>query len=85
MSWMTKGGSSSASGRSPLPCPPNEFAPRGAVHTRHDAADATGCVCVVDGWRSLGATTKGAIISGDGKAVGKPLGEGGIYRFEGFG
>jgi hypothetical protein len=80
MSWMTKDGSSSASGQSPLRFPLSEVAP-----ARHDATDAARCVCVVNNRCSSAATTKGATIYWVGKAVGKPLGEGGVYRFEGFG
>ena len=51
MSWMTKGGSSSALGQSPPPFPLNELARGGVASTRHEA----GATCCVDGWRGLGS------------------------------
>ncbi len=85
MSWMTKEGSSSVLGQSPLRFPLNELGRREVTTTRHDATDATSCVCIVDGRRLFGAAMEAATICSGGKAVGKPLGEGGVYRFEGFG
>jgi hypothetical protein len=38
MSWMTKGGLSSASGQSPLRFPLNGFARRGIAPTEHESA-----------------------------------------------
>ena len=42
MSWMTKGGSSSALGQSPLRFPLNELARRGVATTAYDFASAAG-------------------------------------------
>jgi hypothetical protein len=53
MSWMTKEGSSSASGPSPQHFPPSELARCQVAPTRHDATE-TGWVGVVDDWRSSG-------------------------------
>jgi hypothetical protein len=85
MSWMTKEGSSLASGQSPLDSWLSELARREVAPRRHDATDATECACVVDDRGASGATTKRATIRWAGRAVGKPLGERGVYRFEGFG
>jgi hypothetical protein len=84
MSWMTKEGSLSASGQSPLDFPLSERALHEVVRTRHDATGATSCVCVVADRRSSHPATKGAIVC-RGARPWKPLGKGGVYRFEGFG
>jgi hypothetical protein len=85
MSWTTKEGSSSASGQSPLHFPLSELARREVALTPHDATDVTSCVCFFSDRRSSSAATKGAILGWGSKAVGKPLGEGGVHLFEGFG
>jgi hypothetical protein len=86
MSWMTKGGSSSASGQSLLRFPLNEPARRKLASTIQEAATATRCDCVVDSPcdPQPGNTTKGADTCWTGR-VGKPPDEGGVYPSEGFG
>lgn len=87
MSWMTKEGSSSASGRSPPHSLLNEFARFGAASTRDDGAIAALWDRVVDGrYNSLaGSTTLRAESRRTDKAVGKPPAEGVVYPSEGFG
>jgi hypothetical protein len=86
MSWMTKGGSSSALGQSPLRFPLNELAQRHVASTARDAI-ATRLGCGVDDRCGSPAshTTKGADTCGTGRAAGTPPDEGGFYRSEGFG
>jgi hypothetical protein len=86
MSWMSKEGSSSALGQSPLRFPLNEFAPRGVALTTHEVSTVACCDCVVDGRydQQSGATTKDVDICRTGRAVGKPSDEG-VYPPEGFG
>src|ERR1700722_5530115 len=66
MSWMTKGGSSSALGQSPLPFPPNELPPGGGAPPRQGAAALTYCDRRGDGrWAPQAArTTKDANTAG---------------------
>src|ERR1700733_8758368 len=61
MSWMTKGGSSSALEQSPLHSPLNGLAQRGVAPTKHKARNAT-CSDYVDdgGWGARAASTRGA-------------------------
>ena len=54
MSWMTKGGSSSALGQSPLRFPLNELARRGVATTEYDFASAAGWDSVIDRLAALG-------------------------------
>ena len=86
MSWMIKGGSSSALGQSPLRFPLNELAQRGVASTTHEAT-ATRWGCGVDGrcGSPPSNTTKGVDPCWTGKAVGTLPDEGGLYRSEGFG
>jgi hypothetical protein len=87
MSWMTKGGSLSVLGQSPLPFPPNKLVPGGVASTRHEAEVLTFCGRHGDGrWASQAArTTKGADTSWTASATGRPAERGGLYRSEGFG
>jgi hypothetical protein len=87
MSWMTKEGSSSALGQSPLRFPLNELERSGVALTTHEATTAACCDCLADGryGQQSGATTKGADPCWTGKAVGKSPDEGGVHPSEGFG
>src|ERR1700722_20911548 len=87
MSWMTKGGSSSALGKSPLPFPPNELAPGGVASTRHEAAALTYCDPRGDGrWAPQAArTTKDANTSRTASAGGRPPERRAVFSLEGFG
>ena len=87
MSWMSKEGSSSALGQSPLRFPLNELGRSGVALTTHEAGTAACCDCVVDGRHGQQSrpTTKGVDPCWTGKAVGKSPDEGGVYPSEGFG
>lgn len=87
MSWMTKEGSSSASGQSPPHSLPNELARFGGASTRVDGAVAAAhWDCVVDGrYKSQAGNTTRRAESRTDKAVGKPPAKGVVYPFEGFG
>ena len=50
MSWMIRGGSSSALEQSPPPSPLSGLAQRGVAATEHDVASAAGWDSVVDRW-----------------------------------
>jgi hypothetical protein len=85
MSWMTKGGSSSALEQSPLDSPLNGLAQRGVAPTKHEARNAT-CSDYVDdgGWGArAGSTTRGA--SWTVNAAGDPSAGKGVYPSGGFG
>jgi hypothetical protein len=86
MSWMTKEGSSSALGQSPLRFPLNELGRFGVALTTHEGGTAACCDCVVDGRHGQQSrpATKGA-GPWTGKAVGKSPDEGGVHPSEGFG
>jgi hypothetical protein len=86
MSWMTKEGSSSASGQSPPHSPLNELAQLSAASTRHDGATAARWDCVLDGGYNsqAGGTTQSADSRSSGVAVGKSPGKGVVYPSEGF-
>jgi len=86
MSWMTKGGSSSASGQSLLRFQLNEPAPHDLASATQGATTATRCDCVVDSpcGPQPGDTTKIAVTCWTGR-VGKPSDKGGVYPSEGFG
>jgi hypothetical protein len=87
MSWMIKGGSSSALGQSPLHFPLNELARCGVASPKHGAKSAT-CSDYVDdsrwGSRAASATreanTSWAVNVGGELPAGK-----GVYPSEGFG
>jgi hypothetical protein len=85
MSWMTKGGSSSASEQSPLHFPHNARAQREAASNKYEAPAAR-CEFVPNKQSDPSSrdTTKGSGPCWTVKAVGKPLDQGGIYRSEGF-
>ena len=87
MSWMSKEGSSSALGQSPLRFPLNELGRSGVALTTHEGGTAACCDCVVDGrdGQQSRPATKGADPCWTGKAVGKSPDEGGVYPSEGFG
>src|ERR1700722_6189949 len=86
MSWMTKGGSSSALGQSPPPFPLNELARGGVASTRHEVTALTCCDRHGDGrWaRQAARTTKGTDTSWTAGALGRPPERGGVYPSEGF-
>ncbi len=84
MSWMTKEGSLSASGQSPLHFPPNALAQRGAASHKYEAATACG-EFVLKKQSIPSPNTKGGDRRWTVRAAGKPLDQGGVYRFEGFG
>ena len=85
MSWMTKGGSSSASGRLPLNSQLNELAWREVACTKHEGSGGPRRDCGVDGQRrpQPSKTTNGADFRGAGRA--SPPAEGVVYLSEGFG
>jgi hypothetical protein len=87
MSWMIKGGSSSALGQSPLHFPLNELAQCGVASTAHEASAVTCCDRDGDGrWAPQAArTTRGMDTSWTASAVGRPPERGGVYPSEGFG
>jgi hypothetical protein len=84
MSWMTKEGSSSALGQLLPRFQPSEPSPREVAPGRHDAGAADRDCIVGDRGASAAATGRAATRS-VGKALGEPLGQGGVYGFEGFG
>jgi hypothetical protein len=86
MSWMTKGGSSSALGQSPLRFPLNELARRGVATTAYDFASAGGWDSVIDPWRRWGADrpTRSAKRCRASEGAATPPHEG-VYPSEGFG
>jgi hypothetical protein len=86
MSWMSKGGSSSALGQSPLRFPLNELARRGVATTAHDFASAAGWDSVIDLWRRWGADRppRSAKRWRGSEGAATPPYEG-VYRSEGFG
>lgn len=82
MSWMIKGGSSSALEQSPLHSPQNELALRGRTSTKHEARTPRLSDCVHDSrWGPKAAST----VSGTAGAAGRPLERGVVYPSEGFG
>ena len=86
MSWMSKGGSSSALGQSPLRFPLNELARRGVATTAHDFASAAGWDSVIDRWwRSRAdSSTKSTKSWRASEGMGAPPYEG-VHSLEGFG
>src|ERR1700729_3245871 len=87
MSWMIKGGSSSALEQSPRRSRRNAFARRAVAPTKHEARNAT-CSDYVDDsrWAPRGAsTTRGANTSWTVHATGESPGGKGVYPSEGFG
>jgi hypothetical protein len=87
MSWMIKGGSSSASEQSPLGSPHNVLARRVVASSKPEAGTAT-CGDCVDGsrWGPGEAGAKRAVnTSWTVRAAGEPHAGGGVYPSEGFG
>src|SRR5271170_4000681 len=87
MSWMIKGGSSSALEQSPLHSPRNGLAQRGVAPTKHGARNAT-CSDYVDDsrWGARAAsTTRRADTSWTVNAAGEPPAGKGVHPSEGFG
>src|ERR1700690_913330 len=87
MSWMIKGGSSSAWEQSPLPSPRNGLARRGVAPTKHETRNATCSDYVDDGrWGARAAsTTRSADTSWTVNAAGEPPAGKDVYPSEGFG
>jgi hypothetical protein len=87
MSWMIKGGSSSALGQSPLHFPLNELARCGVASTAHEATAVTCCDRDGDGRGAPQAarTTRGTDTSWKSSVVGRLSEREGVYPSEGFG
>ena len=88
MSWMTKGGSSSASGQSPLRFPLNELARRGVAPTEHECATVEALrihSSMANGVRRTGSTTKSAEHLAGRRGRWERLRQEVVYPSEGFG
>src|ERR1700727_2703574 len=86
MSWMTRGGSSSALGQSLLRYPLSELARLRAAPTTKDATPAAPYDCFVDGrGGQTSGDTKGDYACWVGRARKRPPDEGGVCPSKGFG
>jgi hypothetical protein len=87
MSWMIKGGSSSALGQSPLRFPLNGLARCGDASTAHEATVVTCRDCDGDGRGAPQAAraTRGTDTSWKASVVGSLSERGGVNPSEGFG
>ena len=82
MSWMIKGGSSSALEQSPLHSPHNELALRGRTSTKHEARTPSS---VIASTIAGGVQRRRDRVERDAGAAGRRLEREVVYPSEGFG